>query len=521
MQDPLSRLAILYGTDKFGYHDYTPNYHQMLQGWRDRPLRMLEIGVGGYGGEDRGGESLEVWRDYFAKAQITGIDIQKKTMDLGPRVQILQGSQVDAEFLSGTVADRGPFHIILDDGSHRNEHVVESFGLLFPTLEPGGIYIIEDVQTAFFPRFGGSLALADPNSVGMVGRLLLALPENGAGDVVAIERFHNILALHKRDPDRPAPGLAGHRALAAGADRAEPRVVAGQQAADADILSRAIDEAGPGGTVVIEGWPGDRGLIHDMFVQIDHREIAVHFPDAPIRDIAKKVLSLAAYPDGLVLEIGDNDYPSNFGFDQTHPRVVAAKEVMADVLRASEARPNGLLQYARMLQQVHGHEATYDILDRLSAEGCTERRYFQMAVVRAKRRHDWNDLVGLCQKALAQFPDNPEFLADLGHGMDRLGKLDEALGMLRDAYRNNPRGRALVLGLARLEHRAGQHDTAIRLYDRSINMFPKLARAGRLRQLAQMCKRMDRPEDVAHACRRWLELEPDSVEAADMLATLG
>ncbi|MFV0302744.1 MAG: hypothetical protein ACK5IP_18065, partial [Paracoccus sp. (in: a-proteobacteria)] len=114
MIDPLSRLAILHGTDKFGYHDYTPHYHQVLGHLRDRPLRMLEIGVGGYGYEDRGGESLATWRDYLTQAQITGLDIQAKSMDFGPRVRIVQGSQVDADCLSALVAERGPFDVILD-----------------------------------------------------------------------------------------------------------------------------------------------------------------------------------------------------------------------------------------------------------------------------------------------------------------------------------------------------------------------------------------------------------------------
>ena len=60
MSDPLTRLAVIYGTDKFGYHDYTPNYHCLFQHLRDKPIKMLEIGVGGYGDEDRGGQSLEV-----------------------------------------------------------------------------------------------------------------------------------------------------------------------------------------------------------------------------------------------------------------------------------------------------------------------------------------------------------------------------------------------------------------------------------------------------------------------------
>ncbi|MFT5639386.1 MAG: cephalosporin hydroxylase, partial [Paracoccaceae bacterium] len=125
--DPLSRLAVLNGTDKFGYHDYTPNYHRLLHHLRDKPIRLLEIGVGGYGDEDRGGESLAVWRDYFPNAKIiVGIDIQRKTMDLGPRVEILQGSQVDPEFLEQVQKDHGPFDVIIDDGSHRTEHVIES-----------------------------------------------------------------------------------------------------------------------------------------------------------------------------------------------------------------------------------------------------------------------------------------------------------------------------------------------------------------------------------------------------------
>ena len=149
--DPLSRLAIRHGTDKFGHHNYTPNYWQLFRDWQDRPLRMLEIGVGGYDHPDRGGELLAVWRDFFPKAQITGIDIAKKSLDLGPRVQILQGSQVDLDFLARLERERGPFDIILDDGSHRNDHVIATFEALFPGLSVPGFYVVEDTQTSFFP----------------------------------------------------------------------------------------------------------------------------------------------------------------------------------------------------------------------------------------------------------------------------------------------------------------------------------------------------------------------------------
>ena len=197
--DDLSKSAILYGTDKFGLHDYTPNYFKMFKHLRDKPIKVLEIGVGGYADDDRGGQSLEVWRDFFPKAEITGIDIQKKTMDLGPRVEILQGSQVDPDFLKELVSARGPFDIIVDDGSHRNEHIVESFELLFPTLAPGGIYVAEDVQTSFHPRFGGSLEMTAPNSVGYFGELQkeLTAKTDRTRDIAAMERFHNMIAMYK------------------------------------------------------------------------------------------------------------------------------------------------------------------------------------------------------------------------------------------------------------------------------------------------------------------------------------
>lgn len=99
MFDELTRLAIVHGADKFGYHDYTPNYFKLFQGRKEAPLKLLEIGVGGYGDDDLGGYSLRMWRDFFPNAEIVGIDIHAKNLDVGPRVTICQGSQVDEAFL--------------------------------------------------------------------------------------------------------------------------------------------------------------------------------------------------------------------------------------------------------------------------------------------------------------------------------------------------------------------------------------------------------------------------------------
>ena len=546
MIDQLSRLAILHGTDKFGYHDYTPNYFSLLESWRMRPLRMLEIGVGGYGFEDRGGESLATWRDFFPQAQITAIDIQRKTMALGPRVKILQGSQVDAPFLAGPVAECGPFDIILDDGSHLNEHVIETFGLLFDGLAPGGIYLIEDVQTAFMPRYGGSLALTAPNSVGHFADLLVDLSLGRAGEIAAIERFHNIIALHKRGRDTdPLPAHADRRiraALDAGKSvrRADPAldlapelarheagpdgqnagilVAAAGQAGDGAALGALIRDLGPEGVILLQGGPVAAGLLREIFTQIDHREIRANFPQAPIQDYARHVLSLSIHADGAVLEIGDNNYPSNFAFDPHEPRAAAALATMGEVMQDPAASQTGLLQYTGILKRFSGIEAAFGLVDRLAASGCIDPRYYQLAVLRMQRTANWAEVLRLSEEALAHLPENPHFVVTKTRAMRMLGQGAEAEALLRDAYARDPRGRAVVVALARLEQDAGRMAEAIALYEQSINLFPLGGRSLQLRNLIALCEGAGAQQAAARASRQLIALVPDDALAQRILA---
>jgi hypothetical protein len=45
--------------------------------------------------------------------------------------------------------------VVLDDGSHRMEHVRASLTALYPKLEMGGTYMIEDLHTSYYRGFGG------------------------------------------------------------------------------------------------------------------------------------------------------------------------------------------------------------------------------------------------------------------------------------------------------------------------------------------------------------------------------
>ncbi|HZN86548.1 MAG TPA: class I SAM-dependent methyltransferase [Burkholderiales bacterium] len=150
----LNLLAALYGTDKYGEHDYTPVYEELMRTARGKPVRLLEIGVGGYAGA-LGGESLRMWESYFRRGRITGIDLYDKTALSGGRVTVRQCSQVDAPQLGALAQELGPFDFIIDDGSHLNTHQIETFRILWPHLSDGGAYIVEDVQTSYWPAYGG------------------------------------------------------------------------------------------------------------------------------------------------------------------------------------------------------------------------------------------------------------------------------------------------------------------------------------------------------------------------------
>lgn len=152
----LDVLMNRHGTDKLFLHHYEAEYQRHFEPLRDREFNLLEIGIGGYERKDRGGESLRVWRDYFPKAKILGIDIHEKELDLGDRVTTRICDQGDATALTELNEQYGQFDVIIDDGSHQQSHVLTSFVTLFPLLSPGGIYVIEDMATAYWPEFGGS-----------------------------------------------------------------------------------------------------------------------------------------------------------------------------------------------------------------------------------------------------------------------------------------------------------------------------------------------------------------------------
>jgi hypothetical protein len=208
----LIKLATLFGTDKWNSHWYAQHYQRYFNPLRSKRLNILEIGVGGYGDPNEGGHSLRMWKEYFPNSMIYGIDICDKGPLQEKRIKIFQGSQDDSYFLRNVVNKIGKLNIVIDDGSHLNRHVIETFQILFPLLDEKGIYIIEDTQTSYWPGYGGSSHdLNDPKTtMGYFKNLIDGLnhkemikpgysPSYFDRHIVAIHFYHNLIFIFKGD----------------------------------------------------------------------------------------------------------------------------------------------------------------------------------------------------------------------------------------------------------------------------------------------------------------------------------
>ncbi len=131
---------------------YFPAYEAHFERFRNRPVFFLEIGCG------RGG-SLQMWKRYLGPhAQIVGIDInpEAKTFE-EDQIDVRIGSQSDFVFLQSLLDEFGTPNVVLDDGSHRMSDVVDSFRFLYPRTAPDGVYLVEDLHTAYWDEYGGGL----------------------------------------------------------------------------------------------------------------------------------------------------------------------------------------------------------------------------------------------------------------------------------------------------------------------------------------------------------------------------
>lgn len=197
----LAWLARVYWTDKGGGHSYIPLYERHLRPLRRQKIKVLEIGIGGYESLTWGGASLRMWRDYFRHGEIHGLDINPKAIK-EPRIHVHCGSQADVGYLQSLAAEYGPFDLIIDDGSHVASHIQTSFAVLFEHVRPGGWYVIEDMGTAYDPKYGGGSRGHPGTSAALVKDLVddvnrVRQPQGGQANVSALHVYEEIAFVRK------------------------------------------------------------------------------------------------------------------------------------------------------------------------------------------------------------------------------------------------------------------------------------------------------------------------------------
>lgn len=131
---------------------YFPIYEDHFARFVNRPMTFLEIGCG------KGG-SMQMWKRYLGPfAQIVGIDVNPDCKRFEEeQIAIRIGDQKDETFLESLLAEFGPFDVVLDDGSHIMRDVLASFRYLYPRTAPDGLYMVEDLHTAYWEEYGGGV----------------------------------------------------------------------------------------------------------------------------------------------------------------------------------------------------------------------------------------------------------------------------------------------------------------------------------------------------------------------------
>lgn len=132
-------------TDKNTGHSYLELYQSLLVSKQKTAKNIVEIGIAS-------GGSIKLWFDFFINATIYGLDIKHidDTWDeLKNKNRIKLHTSVDAYnvgFFNAIFPKDVLFDVILDDGPHSLESMIQCIKLYSKIMTDDGILIIEDVQ---------------------------------------------------------------------------------------------------------------------------------------------------------------------------------------------------------------------------------------------------------------------------------------------------------------------------------------------------------------------------------------
>lgn len=120
---------------------YFEIYDRHFSCFRNREVNVLEVGI-------YSGGSLEMWRNYFGpRCRIYGVDIEPACRAYESEfIRVFIGDQGDRNFWKRVKQEVQSLDIVIDDGSHLSAHQIATFEELLPHIEPGGVYLCEDIS---------------------------------------------------------------------------------------------------------------------------------------------------------------------------------------------------------------------------------------------------------------------------------------------------------------------------------------------------------------------------------------
>ncbi|MBD9443982.1 glycosyltransferase [Rhizobium sp. RHZ01] len=189
-------------TDRWA--SYLSHYERLLLPYRERPIRLLEIGI-------QNGGSLEIWGKYFPHASLlVGCDINPLCKGLAyddPRIAVVVADASTDRAQQEIEARSTSYDIIIEDGSHRSDHIVDAFARYFPLVADGGIFITEDLHCSYWQEFEGGLA--NPySSIGFFKRVADLVNHEHWG--VAVDRSAYLAAFATQYGSRFDPTSLSH-----------------------------------------------------------------------------------------------------------------------------------------------------------------------------------------------------------------------------------------------------------------------------------------------------------------------
>lgn len=123
--------------DKGTIHSYIDEYEGLLAPFRGK-CTFMEIGLAQ-------GMSVSLWDEYFGpECTLVGADI-KMCFDTSrfPRWKFIEIDATIPKFAEAASEYR--FDVVIDDASHDPNHQEITRNMLLPLMNPGGLYIIEDI----------------------------------------------------------------------------------------------------------------------------------------------------------------------------------------------------------------------------------------------------------------------------------------------------------------------------------------------------------------------------------------